>query len=242
METYNKDLNQEPPKRFDDRSGRIGGGLILVVIGALFLAHQAGVDFPHWILSLPMFAVAIGLFVGARRSFVPGGWLIPVVIGGVFLLNDIFYDFDLRHYLWPSIIIGIGLFMIFRPRHRGKKFWGSGTVSADESFDAVSIFGGTKRNIISKDFKGGEITTAFGGTELNFMQGDITGTAQIDITQIFGGTKLIVPSNWNIKSEVVCVFGGIDDKRPIMKDLQESNKTLVLRGVCIFGGIDIRSY
>ena len=132
--------------------------------------------------------------------------------------------------------------MIFRPHHRNKRFWESGTVSTDDTIEAISIFGGTKRNIISKEFKGGEITTAFGGTELNFMQGDITGTAQIDITQIFGGTKLVVPSNWNIKSEVVCVFGGIDDKRPIIKDLQEANKTLVLRGVCIFGGIDIKSY
>ena len=242
METDNKELNQEPVRRFDDRSGRIGGGFILVVIGALFLAHQAGADIPRWVFSIPMFAVAIGIYVGSRRSFVPGGWVIPVVAGGAFLINDMYFDFNIRQFIWPSIIIGIGLFMIVRPRKHWKGRWESGTVSANDTFDAVSIFGGDKRSIISKELKGGEITTIFGGTELNFMQGDINGIAQIDVTQIFGGTKLLIPANWNIKSEVVCIFGGIDDKRPIMKDMQETNKTLVLRGVCIFGGIDIKSY
>ena len=74
------------------------------------------------------------------------------------------------------------------------------------------------------------------------MQADIKGTASIDITQAFGGMKLVVPPHWNIKSEVVCVFGGIDDKRPISNDTADSNKVLILRGTCIFGGIDIRSY
>lgn len=35
----------------------------------------------------------------------------------------------------------------------------------------------------------------------------------LEITTIFGGTKLIIPSNWEIKSEAVMIFGGIEDKR-----------------------------
>ena len=183
-----------------------------------------------------------GVYVGARRSFHPGGWIIPIIVGTVFLINDVVYDYDLRQYLWPSIIIGIGLFMIFRPRGGKGRLWESNTESSDDAIDAVSIFGGTKRNIISKDFKGGDITTIFGGTELNFGQADINPTATLEITQLFGGTKLVVPPHWNIKSEVVCVFGGIDDKRHLVKDAPESNKVLVLRGTCVFGGIDIKSY
>ena len=77
---------------------------------------------------------------------------------------------------------------------------------------------------------------------MNFGQADISTTATIDITQLFGGTNLVVPPHWNIKSEIVCVFGGIEDKRHLIKDAPESKKVLVLRGTCIFGGIDIKSY
>ena len=243
MESYNKEqFKEEVKNRFDNRPGRVWGGVVLVVVGLLFLAHQSGVYIPHWIFSWEMFAIGIGVYVGARRSFHPGGWIIPIIVGTVFLINDVVYDYDLRQYLWPSIIIGIGLFMIFRPRGGKGRRWESNTESSDDAIDAVSIFGGTKRNIISKDFKGGDITTIFGGTELNFGQADINPTATLEITQLFGGTKLVVPPHWNIKSEVVCVFGGIDDKRHLVKDAPESNKVLVLRGTCVFGGIDIKSY
>ncbi len=240
MESYNKEFKEEVKNRFDNRSGRVWSGVVLVGVGLLFLAHQSGIDIPHWVFSWEMFAIGIGLYVGARRSFRLGGWIIPIVIGGLFLTNDMLYDYDLKHYLWPTIIIGIGLFMIFRPRGGGRRW--ENTETTDDAIDAVSIFGGSKKNIISKDFKGGEITTIFGGTELNFGQADISTTAMIDITQLFGGTKLVVPPHWNIKSEIVCVFGGIDDKRHLIKDAPESNKVLVLRGTCIFGGIDIKSY
>lgn len=239
----NKEFKDEVKNRFDNRSGRVWGGVVLVGVGLLFLAHQAGVDIPHWVFSWEMFAIGIGLYVGARHSFRAGGWIIPIVVGAVFLVNDMVYDYDLKQYLWPSIIIGIGLFMIFRPRGGGgRRHWQSNSESSEDAIDAVSIFGGTKKIIISKDFRGGDITTIFGGTELNFGQADINDTATVEITQLFGGTKLIVPPHWNIKSEIVCVFGGIDDKRHLVKDAPESKKVLVLRGTCIFGGIDIRSY
>jgi predicted membrane protein len=243
MESYNKeDFKKEVKNRFDNRSGRVWGGMVLVIIGLLFLAHQAGVDVPHWIFSWEMFAIGIGVYIGARHSFRPGGWIIPIVIGGVFLADDMFYDFNVKPYLWPAIIIGIGLFMIFRPRGRRRFGDETDSISSDDSIDAVSIFGGTKKNIISKDFKGGEITTIFGGTDLNFSQADFKDKAIVDVTNLFGGTKLIIPPHWNIQSEIVCVFGGIDDKRAISKDTPETSKVLILKGTCIFGGIEIKSW
>src|SRR5471030_1746234 len=120
---------------------------------------------------------------------------------------------------------------------------GSGKYGAtgDDYIDAVSVFGGVKKTILSKDFKGGEIVNIFGGAELDFTQADINGRVVIDITQIFGGTKIIVPPHWQVVSDIAAVFAGFDDKR--MKITAEStNKILVLTGVSIFAGIDIRSY
>lgn len=85
-------------------------------------------------------------------------------------------------------------------------------------------------------FKGGDIVNIFGGTELNLTQADITGKVTIEITTIFGGTKLIVPANWEVKSEAVTIFGGLEDKRSASVMNSNGDKVLVLKGTVIFGG------
>ncbi len=242
METDNKDLRRKRNSEFDNRFGRVWGGIILVIVGAVFLARRAGIDFPHWLFSWETLVIAIGLYIGVRQSFRPGGWMIAVAVGAVFMMDDLFYEINLRPYLWPSIIIAIGLYMIFRPRTNFRGMRGSSINSSEDIIDAVTIFGENKRNVISKDFKGGEITTVFGGTDLNLMQADFKNTISIELTQVFGGTKLLVPANWSIKSEVVTIFGGIDDKRPMTTEVVDPSKVLILKGTCIFGGIDIKSY
>lgn len=95
---------------------------------------------------------------------------------------------------------------------------------------------------MNKNFKGGEATSVFGGTELNLMQADINGHVVFELTQIFGGAKLILPAHWEIKSEIVNIFGGVEDKRPVQSVTNDPNKVIVLKGTSIFGGIEIRSY
>ncbi|MBL4677545.1 MAG: hypothetical protein JKY70_15290 [Mucilaginibacter sp.] len=113
--------------------------------------------------------------------------------------------------------------------------------SHDDYLDATSIFGGVNKTILSKNFRGGDITNIFGGTELDFTQADIHGRVVIDVTQVFGGTKLIVPANWHVISDLAAVFAGVDDKR-VKTGQPNMDKVLVLKGVSLFAGIDIRSY
>ena len=172
------------------------------------------------------------------------------------MLNDIYPQFTFRRYLWPIALIAVGLFIITRTRSRSK--WNSAENKADGSSDAIpgdgtdfskddfvestSIFGGAKKIIISKNFKGGDIVNVFGGTELNLTQADVNGTAVLELTTIFRGTKLIVPSNWSVKPEAVTIFGGIEDKRQLPPNNEKPDKTLILKGTVIFGGIDIKSF
>lgn len=114
--------------------------------------------------------------------------------------------------------------------------------TGDDYLDTVSVFGGVKKTILSKNFRGGEVVNIFGGAELDFTQADITGRVILDITQIFGGTKIIIPSHWQVVSDIAAVFGSIDDKRIRSTAAINSEKILVLKGVSIFAGIDIRSY
>jgi predicted membrane protein len=118
----------------------------------------------------------------------------------------------------------------------------TGNFVGDDQLDAVSIFGGVKKIIFSKNFQGGEIVNVFGGSELDFTQADIHGRVYIDVTQVFGGTKIIVPAHWTVISDLSAVFAGVDDKRIRTNAALDTNKVLILKGISIFGGIDIRSY
>lgn len=116
------------------------------------------------------------------------------------------------------------------------------TANGEDVIDLTAIFGRIKKRVFSKNFRGGDITSLFGGAELDFTQADINGQAHLDMTHFFGGATLIVPANWTIKSDLVAILGGINDKRTHVVDSGETNKTLVISGTAIFGGIEIKSY
>jgi hypothetical protein len=253
METeYNKNTNQ-PVER--DRNpfggGRALGGLIVVIVGALLLAREVGADVPYWLFRPYMLLIVIGVYLGARHSFRNPIWLLPVAIGSVFLIDEIVPGIRVREYFWPMLIIGVGIIMILRSRRRSGgdmfKDWerraNTETQLSEGSFEAVTIFGETKKQILSKDFKGGESVCVFGGAEINLTQADITGRVPLELVQVFGGTKLIVPPHWKIDTdEVVSVFGGLNDKRQAQNAVMDPNKVLVLKGTTFFGGIDIKSF
>lgn len=113
--------------------------------------------------------------------------------------------------------------------------------SSEDYIDATTVFGSIHKNILSKNFKGGDITIFMGGAEINLSQADIQGTAAIDITQIMGGTKIIVPANWEVRSQMTSVFGNIEDKRQNIS-IHDPNKVLIIDGSSVFGGIEIRNY
>ncbi|AMM51221.1 hypothetical protein TH61_08590 [Rufibacter sp. DG15C] len=116
------------------------------------------------------------------------------------------------------------------------------TVSKDDFINGTAVFGGIKKSIITKSFKGGQITTFCGGAEYNLTNADLQNETVIDVNIMFGGTSLVIPADWKVRSEVVCIFGGIDEKRSMIQPTMQGEKVLILKGTVIFGGIDIKSY
>lgn len=232
--------NREPKKSSRHYSGRVIGGIVVLMVGMAILARQAGLDLPYWLFSWPMILIVISLYVGGRENFRIGGWIAIFIAGMIFLADDVLDDLDLEigRYFWPIIIIGLGLYMILKPR-RGE--W-TGKVTSGDAIDSTAIFGGTKNNVISKNFKGGEISTMFGGTDINLTQADFEGTVVIQSSTAFGGVNILAPAHWNIQTEVVCIFGGIEDNRPQPAQGFDKTKTLVLKGTCIFGGVEVKSF
>jgi predicted membrane protein len=249
MEPYNRNLRDEN-KNNENRGigGRTLGGIVIVAIGTLLLARQLDVPLPYWLFRWEMILIAVGIFAGVSSGFRKASWLWPVAIGGIFLLDDLYPDLIEATYLWPLIIIIVGLVMIFRPRRDKSKasLWGNATdetVTTDQPLDLSAIFGGIKKNFITKDFKGGRITSVFGGTEINLSQADIQGSVVLDITNIFGGTSLIIPSHWTLQSQgLLTILGGLDDNRQIVGVQPDPEKVLIIKGSCILGGIEIKSY
>ena len=239
------------------RNSSIWTGLFIILIGVAALVKATVTDLPDWIFSWPSFLILLGFFIGIRHGFRGGAWFILMLVGGVFLYDHMNPDISVRRYIWPMALIVLGLFFIFRPRRRNWQHWAEKknagieqnrsvpneeTWSNEDFVDSTSIFGGAKKNIISKNFKGGDLVNIFGGTDLDLTQADFTGSAIIELTTIFGGTKLIIPSNWSVKSDAVIIFGGIEDKRKMQTITENPEKTLVLKGTVIFGGIEIKSY
>jgi predicted membrane protein len=234
-------------------------GVLLLLIGVAALLKAALVPLPYWLFTWPMLLIVLGFFVGIRHGFRGISWAIMILIGGAFLADHIYPDFELRRYTWPAVLIVMGLFFIFRPRRRWqcdpdeKKKFASDmpadpvinpeqTFSKEDFVNATSVFGGTKKIIISKNFKGGDILSIFGGTELDLSKADINGTAILELINIFGGTKLILPSNWTVKSEAAVIFGSIEDKRSVTPAADGTEKILLLKGTVMFGGVDIKNY
>jgi predicted membrane protein len=201
--------------------------MILVLIGSLFLVRENMPEFNFTNYIWPVVIMLIGLFVILKP----------------------------RHNNWHRHMRNNMRYKMRQERRNGRRDWNNSglrdehnrdsyySTAQDEYLDCTAVFGSIKKNIITKDFKGGEINAVFGGAEINLMQADINGSVVLEINQVFAGTKLIVPPHWEIKSELAAVLGSVEDKRPIQRDITvDGSKVLVLKGTTVFGGIDIKSY
>ena len=228
-------------------------GAIILAIGSLLLLDRLDLlYFPGWLFSWKTFLIALGLIIGINKKFEGIGWLVMILIGGFFLIDDIpGFPYDIDRYAFPVGVIIVGVFILGRSiwgstqREARKSLWGDGVITTDEGgedyFDLTTVFGGTKKKVFSKRFKGGETTTIFGGTDIDLTQADIEGTVVVDVVQLFGGVKLVVPANWELKSDVTAILGGFDDKRTTPQG-PPSGKKLIVTGFVMFGGIEVKSY
>lgn len=113
--------------------------------------------------------------------------------------------------------------------------------SAEDYIDTTAFFGGVHKKIVSKNFKGGDVVTIMGGTEIDLSQADFTGTVRLDVVQIMGATKIIVPAHWEVRSDVTAIFAGFEDKRQ-QPTVNNPDKILLIDGTSLFGGIELKNF
>jgi len=221
---------------------------VLLIIGGILLIGEVSHIFPwrlrEYLFTWQALLIVMGLVFIAGRDSKPTGYIL-LTIGAFFMLPKIFrhMDLDWGSLFWPVMLIILGLVIMFRRSGHRQHFTFEASESRDDYIDDVSIFGGHDRVVISQQFKGGRITNIFGGSKYNMNKARLApGRQIIDVAMIFGGSKFIVPEDWDIRIEVVSIFGGFSDKRMNIKPERDYEKTLIFKGVAIFGGGELVNY
>ncbi|MFZ2323331.1 MAG: LiaF domain-containing protein [Ignavibacteriaceae bacterium] len=225
---------------------RVALGSVLIVLGGLFFLNSLNIfDFSltRIIFSWPFFFIVIGMYLTLNTTRKTMGGILAG-LGFIFIIPRIFpsiyYDGSV---VVAIFLIAIGSYIILNQRKKTEEINELGQTTKDR-IDEISIFGGGTRIVTSDNFKGGNITAVFGGSEIILKGSKLAeGTNSIDILAIFGGTTLIVPNDWNIVLNVTSIFGGFSNKS--VKDpnlVIDQSKTLIIKGLVVFGGGELKTY
>lgn len=237
------DLNKTNVMQKFKNGGRFGFGLVLIAAGLIFFAGNFSLipdHLYHVLTSWPMILVAVGVV-----TLFKGDLLHTVVLFAVaafFLLPDIMPGWSAREIwrYWPLLLVFGGIAHMMKPKKRCFKYEPSAFQNVEDYIDEVAVFGGRLVQVETHNFRGGKITAVFGGSEIDFGKAKLSDQgAVVEMSAVFGGAKLRVPRDWNVKVDVVSVFGGFTDKRLYPNTETMSSKLLVIKGVAVFGGAEI---
>jgi predicted membrane protein len=236
-------------------------GMILIAIGVLYLGKSFNLLVDFEVFSFPFILLVVGtvIMLNSRNK----------LFGAVVFIAGILFYFSDKIVIGPFLIILLGIYIIFKQRthrHRildnpnpgsnpdekrdqpsdydfGKKYFHDSSIKRDY-LDDISVFGGGHKVIYSDNFKGGNITAIFGGSEIDLTQCKLApGENIIDVVIIFGGATIIVPNNWDVIMNVTPLFGGFSNKKSrYVSSGTAPSGTLVIKGVILFGGGEIKSY
>ncbi|GAB4134709.1 MAG: hypothetical protein Fur0015_07800 [Ignavibacteriales bacterium] len=241
--------------------GKTIAGAILIFVGLLWLTDNL-VLFPfqmhNLIFSFPVILFVVGIIILANSKNNLLGYIF-IVIGGYNILDDYFHIplKGIAKDFWPVLLIIFGVYILLKSKERDSKISNPGNDKfnldefekknsanyAQDSIDDFVIFGGSEKRIFSNNFRGGKITTLFGGTDIDLRQATLADeTVTMEVVTIFGGIDLYVPKDWKVLLNVTPIFGAFDDERILNPNNDfDGRKTLVIKGVVIFGGGDLKN-
>lgn len=221
-------------------SPRLVVGVVVLVFGSLLLLENTDllVEADPYLRQLwPVGAFALALACWLHRS---RGWaLIWAAVGTLLSLRlaGVNVPLDFGSLVLPVLLLLLGVTLVRRallgPKPAGAGE-GGGTV------DTMAMFGASVRRSSSQAFRGGSLTAAFGGCELDLTEAATPPEgATLDVFAAFGAIEISVPRGWKVSGEVLPIFGGFEDKtRPAAG---EPTGLLTVRGQVLFGGIEVKN-
>lgn len=238
-------------------------GSIFILIGLVFLIDNLNIlnNIDRGLEHIFLRWYSIMLYVGLallvyKRGRGPG---IPLtIIGSLFTLEAIgdvvHYDFwdtfaDVLSNFWPLVFVFIGIAILMRSKlfpHKSATVVEEGEEpgKSDEShLDELTIFGGVEKKLKSNDFRGGRVTSFFGGSTIDLTEARMAHEdVRIDVFSMFGGNTFVIPADWSVDIKVTAIFGGFSDNRPKHQDvIPDPRKHITLTGLVLFGGGEVKS-
>ncbi|MDP9171708.1 MAG: cell wall-active antibiotics response protein [Acidobacteriota bacterium] len=220
----------------------IGGGALLFLDNLGILPFRATSLF--WPLA---FLVYGAVFLYNSRSTATAVWgVCSLVAGCLLLLNTVGILHVTIRTLWPLALIAAGVTMLLyrmRWQHLSDRFASTG--GTFDRLQEFAIFSGIKRKVDSPSFEGGEISTMFGGIEIDLRRAGISPATKqviIEANAAFGGIEIRVPETWRVSLQGTAVFGGYEDKTvPPRPEPGVDIPLLIVRGGTAFGGVSIQN-
>jgi hypothetical protein len=202
--------------------GRVVGG-VLTLTGALFLGDTLGYfRVEDW---WPLLLIGVGLLLLWKRTHVWPSDSWPGKAG---------QDYS----SWPDNW-GWGGRYRYRMFHRDR--FARGMNFRGNMVHEFALFGATRRIITDQDFKGGRVSSVFGGTYLDLSGANMQdATAVLEISSIYGGATVRIPTSWNLEVHGAGIFGGFVD-HTIHPPQSPDMKHLIVRGAAIFGGVTFKN-
>lgn len=241
-----QEYGQTPTAPVDGKAdtGRGGGGrpnivfgLILTIVGVLFLLHNLGLYYIYDIWKYwPLLLMAAGLskLVWGRAGERMFG-AVALFIGSVFFVDNVFGWHVHLGQLWPVILVIVGISVVARAIRGPKPPGGAADLSTVVREQA--IIGGISRRNTSQSFQGGDLTAFMGGCEIDLRDARMAGPqAVIDCFVMWGGIEIKIPADWIVDPQLSVLAAGFEDKtRP---PVQPAGR-LIIRGTALMGGIEI---
>ena len=158
-------------------------------------------------------------------SYIVGAVL--VVLGLLFLLDNLGYldaEWVLNKF-WPLLLIIAGLWLVgrrsrwrevTRTRKLGDNSSASNARSEGGSEDHISyseVFGNIRKEITSRQFRGGECSVVFGDIRLDLSRADLSpGEQVLKFSSVFGNIRLELPRDLEYSIKANFVAGGVTVK------------------------------
>lgn len=257
-------------RNYGYKSGRIGFAILLVLTGFIFLGLNSGLIpgiYRPVLISWQMLLIVIGIWQMIKGHFFNG--TLTALFGVFFIIPKIVRAFpdafpgisdNFTALYWPFLLIAAGILALlsvfFRPKwyeryhyrriksHRYnhyKHYHDYHYSNIHDKFSKSNVFSSGEHIVLDPEFKGGEINSVFGNTLIDLRKTNLQeGNTFLEINVVFGGVTIVVPESWYIELHVDTVFGGLEDKRFSINNLDTSKK-LIIEGSCVFGGGELRN-
>ena len=136
---------------------------------------------------------------------------------------------------WFAFVMGAMVFAAVKRRE------GVPQDPAADEIDLVASFAPLEFRSEATAFRGGTVTTWFGGGTLDLRGATLDPAgATLRVSTLFGGGNMVVPEAWEVRTKIIPVFGGVGDSRPKV-DRPADAPVLHFEGMAVFGGWGITS-